>query len=124
MGGITRIHGQIPPTLYVSSLAYFKYKMNTHELSVCSARPLRTCPITGLAARYLDPRTNVPFASVAGFQTLTKILSHEYVWSESLGCYTAPGNASGPGLVNTGRKEEEEAAGSAVKKQKIGIESV
>lgn len=89
---------------------------------MCLARPMRTCPITGLTARYLDPRTNVPFASVAGFQTLTKILSHEYTWSESLGCYVTPGNVSGPGLVNAGRKEEEEAAGSATKKQKIRME--
>jgi len=69
------------------------------------------------------PAHKRPFASVAGFQTLTKILSHEYIWSESLGCYITPGNASGPGSVNTERKEEEEAAGSAVKKQKIGMES-
>ncbi|KAI6104737.1 YL1 nuclear protein-domain-containing protein [Pisolithus croceorrhizus] len=55
------------------------------------SRPLRICPITGLPARYLDPRTNVPFASVAAFHTLTKVLSREYTWSESLGCYVTPG---------------------------------
>ncbi|KAG1741783.1 YL1 nuclear protein-domain-containing protein [Suillus paluster] len=51
------------------------------------SRPVRTCPITGTPANYLDPRTNVPFANVAAFKTLTKILSHDYVWSEALGCY-------------------------------------
>ncbi|KAG2361911.1 YL1 nuclear protein-domain-containing protein [Suillus spraguei] len=51
------------------------------------SRPVRTCPITGTPAKYLDPRTNVPFANVAAFKTLTRILSHDYVWSEALGCY-------------------------------------
>lgn len=53
------------------------------------ARPKDTCAITGQAARYRDPRTGVPFASVRAYQTLTKVLEHEYVWSESLGCYVA-----------------------------------
>ncbi|KAG1839635.1 YL1 nuclear protein-domain-containing protein [Suillus subalutaceus] len=51
------------------------------------SRPVRACPITGTPAKYLDPRTNVPFANVAAFKTLTRILSHDYVWSEALGCY-------------------------------------
>lgn len=60
------------------------------------SRPVRICPITGLPARYLDPRTNVPFASVAAFHTLTKVLSREYTWSESLGCYITPGAVTPP----------------------------
>ncbi|OAX40472.1 hypothetical protein K503DRAFT_848945 [Rhizopogon vinicolor AM-OR11-026] len=51
------------------------------------SRPVRTCPITGTPAKYLDPRTKVPFANVAAFNTLTRILSHDYIWSEALGCY-------------------------------------
>ncbi|KAG2134573.1 YL1 nuclear protein-domain-containing protein [Suillus bovinus] len=51
------------------------------------SRPVRVCPITGIPAKYLDPRTNVPFANVTAFKTLTRILSHDYVWSEALGCY-------------------------------------
>ncbi|KAG1765217.1 hypothetical protein EDD22DRAFT_881122 [Suillus occidentalis] len=51
------------------------------------SRPVRTCPITGTPAKYLDPRTNVPFANIAAFKTLTRILSHDYVWSEALECY-------------------------------------
>ncbi|KAG2142702.1 YL1 nuclear protein-domain-containing protein [Suillus cothurnatus] len=51
------------------------------------SRPVRACPITGTPAKYLDPRTNVPFANVAAFKTLTRILSHDYLWSEALGCY-------------------------------------
>lgn len=53
------------------------------------ARPKDICPLTGKVARYRDPRTGVPFASVQAFETLTKVLEHEFVWSEDLGCYIA-----------------------------------
>jgi hypothetical protein len=52
-----------------------------------SARPTQLCPITGRPARYLDPRTKVPYATPAAYRTLTMILNHEYVWSHTLGCY-------------------------------------
>ncbi|KAI0063065.1 hypothetical protein BV25DRAFT_1915397 [Artomyces pyxidatus] len=52
-------------------------------------RPVQQCPITGQPARYLDPRTNVPYATPAAYRTLTKIINHEYVWSAALGCYTS-----------------------------------
>jgi hypothetical protein len=57
------------------------------RLTLTLGRPVRTCPITGTPAKYLDPRTRVPFANVAAFKTLTRILSHDYIWSEALGCY-------------------------------------
>ncbi|KAI5997401.1 YL1 nuclear protein-domain-containing protein [Pisolithus albus] len=69
------------------------------------ARPVRMCPITGLPARYLDPRTSVPFASVAAFHTLTKILSREYTWSESLGCYIAPSVVAPPSSASSEEPE-------------------
>ncbi|CCM06488.1 uncharacterized protein FIBRA_08757 [Fibroporia radiculosa] len=53
-------------------------------------RPVQTCPITGRAAQYMDPRTGVPFANMEAYRTLGKILAHEYVWSDSLGCYIGP----------------------------------
>ncbi|KAJ7158944.1 YL1 nuclear protein-domain-containing protein [Mycena filopes] len=51
------------------------------------SRPTQTCPLTGRNARYLDPRTGVPFADVGAFETLTRILNHEFVWSSELGAY-------------------------------------
>jgi hypothetical protein len=51
------------------------------------ARPRERCPITGLAANYLDPRTGIPYANVFAFQEITKILEHDYVWNEEFGCY-------------------------------------
>lgn len=51
------------------------------------ARPKERCPITGLAASYLDPRTGTPYANVYAFQEIGKVLQHEYVWNGEFGCY-------------------------------------
>ncbi|THV01225.1 hypothetical protein K435DRAFT_409380 [Dendrothele bispora CBS 962.96] len=51
------------------------------------ARPTLTCPITGLPAKYMDPRTGVPFADVRAFKVLTGLLRHEYAWEEDLECF-------------------------------------
>ncbi|KAI0307401.1 YL1 nuclear protein-domain-containing protein [Multifurca ochricompacta] len=70
------------------------------------SRPVQLCPITGRPARYLDPRTNVPYATPAAYQVLTMILNHDYVWSSALGCYvTLPENPvlSSSGLDETGK---------------------
>ncbi|KAJ7104311.1 YL1 nuclear protein-domain-containing protein [Mycena belliarum] len=51
------------------------------------ARPVQICPITGRAAPYRDPRTGVPFADVGAFETLTRLLKHDYVWAPEFGAY-------------------------------------
>jgi hypothetical protein len=43
-----------------------------------------TRSITGRPARYVDPRTNVPYATPTAYRILTMILNHEYVWSHAL----------------------------------------
>ncbi|KAI0825324.1 YL1 nuclear protein-domain-containing protein [Trametes gibbosa] len=53
------------------------------------ARPVQVCPITGRVARYLDPRTNVPYADLEAYRVLSGILRHEHVWSPALGCYVS-----------------------------------
>ncbi|KAI0757544.1 YL1 nuclear protein-domain-containing protein [Daedaleopsis nitida] len=53
------------------------------------ARPTRTCPITGRVAKYLDPRTNVPYADLGAYRVLSAVFRHEYVWSPDLGCYVS-----------------------------------
>ncbi|RDX51558.1 hypothetical protein OH76DRAFT_1401445 [Lentinus brumalis] len=50
-------------------------------------RPVQICPITGKVAKYLDPRTNVPYADLRAYRVLSAILRHEHVWSPRLGCY-------------------------------------
>jgi len=73
------------------------------------SRPKQTCPLTGLQARYLDPRTNVPFANVRAYQTLTKILKHDYIWSETLRCYVgAEGGRRAMGIEGKARGKGEE----------------
>ncbi len=63
-------------------------------LSSYTARPVQLCSITGRPARYVDPRTSVPYATPTAYRTLTTILNHEYVWSQALGCYlTRPENS-------------------------------
>lgn len=75
--------------------AMFGDHVNWEELKVYSgkgrpiSRPVDTCPITGHRAKYRDPRTGVSFANVRAFQTLTKVLAHDFTWSESLGCYVS-----------------------------------
>ncbi|KAH9939033.1 YL1 nuclear protein-domain-containing protein [Epithele typhae] len=51
------------------------------------ARPTQTCAITGRPAKYLDPRTNTPFASLEAYLTIGKIMRHEYTWNPVLECY-------------------------------------
>jgi len=51
-------------------------------------RPVLICPITGQPAKYLDPRTSVPFANLHGYRTISQILRHEFVWDAVSGCYT------------------------------------
>ncbi|KAI1790488.1 YL1 nuclear protein-domain-containing protein [Ganoderma leucocontextum] len=53
------------------------------------ARPTQICPITGKAAKYLDPRTNVPYADLDAYRVLSMVLRHEHVWSPTLGCYVS-----------------------------------
>ena len=53
-----------------------------------SARPVVRCPITGRVALYCDPRTGVPFANQYAYDTLTRLLAHEYIWDNELQCYT------------------------------------
>ncbi|KAJ3853921.1 YL1 nuclear protein-domain-containing protein [Lentinula lateritia] len=45
-------------------------------------RYIPTCPITGLPAKYLDPRTGVPFANIRAYNTLKK-LRREFVLAQS-----------------------------------------
>jgi len=67
------------------------------------SRPTQLCPVTGRPARYRDPRTKVPYATPAAYQTLTMILNHEYVWSKALGCYvTRPEMFAFPSTAQSG----------------------
>ncbi|KAG6886560.1 hypothetical protein C0992_003385 [Termitomyces sp. T32_za158] len=57
------------------------------------SRPKQTCTITGKEAKYVDPRTGVPYADLKAYEVLTKLLGHEYAWDPRLGCYVGQDNA-------------------------------
>ncbi|KAJ7494564.1 hypothetical protein B0H11DRAFT_2002386 [Mycena galericulata] len=82
------------PTWGATMTAMFGSHVNWEEVKVYTGkgrlmgRPTQICPLTGGIARYRDPRTGVPFADVGAFETLTRVLNHEYVWSPDIGAYT------------------------------------
>ncbi|KAJ6513450.1 YL1 nuclear protein-domain-containing protein [Mycena sanguinolenta] len=83
----------VKPTWAATMTALFGSHVNWEDVKVYSgkgrpiSRPIPTCPLTGRAARYCDPRTGVPFADVGAYETLTRILNHEFVWSPEFGAY-------------------------------------
>ncbi|KAF7312196.1 YL1-C domain-containing protein [Mycena indigotica] len=77
--------------------AMFGAHVNWEEMQVYSGtdrpltRPTPTCPITGRLARYCDPQTGVPFADLEAYQSLQRVLNHEFIWNSSLGAYVGHG---------------------------------
>lgn len=77
--------------------------------------------MTGLPARYKDPKTNVPYANLEAYQTLQKVQQQSefegYIWSVDLGAFvgTAPTNpnpkpeAEKPELMEEEQVAEEES---------------
>lgn len=62
-------------------------------------RPLRprisVCPITGLPAKYRDPRSGIPFANREAFANLTAIIKGEFRWSgNGIGAENVPDEAN------------------------------
>ncbi|KAG9296225.1 hypothetical protein G9A89_014817 [Geosiphon pyriformis] len=45
------------------------------------------CPFTGLAAKYKDPKSGIPYATVDAYKRLLRLLNHDYVWSPVLNVY-------------------------------------
>ncbi|KAF9113758.1 hypothetical protein BGX27_000863 [Mortierella sp. AM989] len=45
------------------------------------------CAITGLPAKYKDPRTGIPYANKEAYKILQNVIRHGYVWSNGLNAY-------------------------------------
>ncbi|KAK5103074.1 hypothetical protein LTS08_003877 [Lithohypha guttulata] len=64
---------------------------NMFYTSKKSARPVKhvaeLCAITGLPARYRDPKSSAVYANATSFQKLRELQRHNYQWSSMLGCY-------------------------------------
>lgn len=60
------------------------------------------CPITGLPARYKCPRTGIPYANLAAYRTIKRILDtdkggdHGYRWSAERGTWLSGGCVDDP----------------------------
>ncbi|KAG9122860.1 hypothetical protein FRC07_000583 [Ceratobasidium sp. 392] len=72
--------------------AVFGGHVDWSKVLVEAAKPNDTrtkpvCAITGLNAPYRDPRTGIPYANAYAYKTLTRLLQHEFVWSQEKGCY-------------------------------------
>ncbi|GAA5951675.1 hypothetical protein JCM3765_003080 [Sporobolomyces pararoseus] len=58
---------------------------------------LQKCALTGLPAKYRDPRTLTPYGTLEAYQVLNSIVDAQaFIWTDSLGAYTG---TSGFGLA-------------------------
>ncbi|KAJ3299756.1 Vacuolar protein sorting-associated protein 72 [Borealophlyctis nickersoniae] len=61
------------------------------------SRPEKSlCPITGLPARFKDPKTNVPYATKEAYSVIQQIAQQHYAWSPIVHAYVHPANARAP----------------------------
>lgn len=87
---ILSLHGLEPGATWVDE---FRYLLGDHcawdrlPFVPSRNRPYRprqsTCVITGLPARYCDPRTGIPYATTEAYATIERVLRGEYVWTGS-----------------------------------------
>ncbi|KAK2626018.1 hypothetical protein QTJ16_004280 [Diplocarpon rosae] len=56
------------------------------------------CAITGLPARYRDPRTGLPYHSAFAYKEIQKLKRSEYKWSKLVGCYVGLGTHAARGV--------------------------
>ncbi|RKP22845.1 hypothetical protein SYNPS1DRAFT_31487 [Syncephalis pseudoplumigaleata] len=47
------------------------------------------CAITGLPAKYRDPRTGLPYANLRAFAMLRRLASGTFPWNQDIGAYTS-----------------------------------
>ncbi|KAI8823713.1 YL1 nuclear protein-domain-containing protein [Fimicolochytrium jonesii] len=57
------------------------------------------CPITGLEARYRDPRTLIPYATKDAYAILKRLINAEYAWSPVVQAYIHPFDVVPPAAV-------------------------
>ncbi|CAL3969003.1 unnamed protein product, partial [Diplocarpon coronariae] len=69
------------------------------------------CAITGLPARYRDPKTGLPYHSAFAYQEIQKLKRSEYKWSQLVGCYVGLGTHAARGVPERFRALAGEGAG-------------
>ncbi|KAF2232643.1 hypothetical protein EV356DRAFT_504885 [Viridothelium virens] len=63
--------------------------LHTSKTKTTKPKPIM-CAITDHPARYLDPKTRLPYSSLYSYRFLRKILEGRCVWSSLLGCFVGP----------------------------------
>lgn len=56
------------------------------------------CTITGLPAKYRDPKTGTSYANSAAYKKLQQLRNHGYTWSSMLGCYVGKSGFAARGV--------------------------
>ncbi|KAL7416187.1 YL1 nuclear protein-domain-containing protein [Mrakia frigida] len=109
--------------LFGSHVSWSKMKVVPARNRPQTRRPT-LCPLTGLPALYLDPRSGVPYANLSAYKTLTSLLEQQWKYSSELGAYVGGGGVKGADGVPEewdGREKEErereEARGRAREKR-------
>ncbi|TPX57164.1 hypothetical protein PhCBS80983_g04015 [Powellomyces hirtus] len=62
----------------------------------CKEPEQQRCPITGLRARYRDPKTSIPYATKDAYAVLQRLINGQYAWSPVCQTYIHPFNAVPP----------------------------
>jgi hypothetical protein len=119
------------PCKYLSPGYIAKKNCLTSERAVDPEPPRPICPITGLPAKYRDPKTGVPYANIEAYKILQQVAQHKFVWSELLSAYcqradqlAANRTPTGFRTVAAGEAYEEAIAESARERRRgvMGVE--
>jgi len=78
-------HCKFDGTLHGYTCVYQSLKLRF----LCHLDPERkpVCPITGLPAKYKDPKSGIPYANKEAYKILQNVIRHGYVWSPGLNAY-------------------------------------
>ncbi|KAF9181334.1 Vacuolar protein sorting-associated protein 72 [Haplosporangium sp. Z 767] len=93
-GSIARKRKRLHPTQmcgrnWITFVGYEEEDSPINEWSYAENYPERKpmCPITGLPAKYKDPRSGIPYANKEAYKVLQNVIRHGYVWSNGLNAY-------------------------------------
>ncbi|KAG0196297.1 Vacuolar protein sorting-associated protein 72 [Mortierella sp. GBA30] len=93
-GSIARKRKKLHPTQmcgrnWITFMGYDDEDSPINEWSFAENYPERKpiCPITGLPAKYKDPKSGIPYANKEAYKILQNVVRHGYVWSNGLNAY-------------------------------------
>ncbi|GJJ77073.1 vacuolar protein sorting-associated protein 72 [Entomortierella parvispora] len=93
-GSIARKRKRLHPSQmcgrnWVTFMGYDEQDAPLNEWSYVENYPERkpVCPITGLPAKYKDPKSGIPYANKEAYKILQNVIRHGYVWSPGLNAY-------------------------------------